>query len=265
MKLYYIFFLALLISLSIKTKAQVFSEQTNISLQFVEKSSVAWGDYDNDGDLDILLTGRIDNQHNSIKIYQNDTLLSGQDRVFIEKSIITVYGIRTGTVVWGDYDNDGDLDILLSGESMMGYITKICRNEPALSGQGRRFVEQTAIVLTGVFDASVAWGDYDNDGDLDFILTGYEYIFQGQQQIYRRTKIYRNEPSAIGNNRSFVEQTGIHLDGVGQGSVAWGDYDNDGYLDILMTGYTDENDLSIIYHNDPFPYSNFHDMLKLAS
>ena len=263
MKLYYLFFLVLLISLSIKTKAQVFSEQTNISLQFVEKSSVAWGDYDNDGDLDILLTGRIDNQHNSIKIYQNDTLLSGQDRVFIEKSIITVNGIRTGTVVWGDYDNDGDLDILLSGESMMGYITKICRNEPALSGQGRRFVEQTAIVLTGVFDASVAWGDYDNDGDLDFILTGYEYILQGQQQIYRRIKIYRNEPSAIGNNRSFVEQTGIHLDGVGQGSVAWGDYDNDGYLDILMTGYTNENDLSIIYHNDPLPYSNERTFSKL--
>jgi len=44
-------------------------------------------------------------------------------------------------------------------------------------------------------------------------------------------KIYRNN----GDN-TFTEQTGINLTGVSEGSAVWGDYNNDGYLDILLTG-----------------------------
>ncbi|MFC2080501.1 PKD domain-containing protein, partial [Bacteroidota bacterium] len=90
--------------------------------------------------------------------------------------------------------------------------------------------EQTDIVLTGVYNSSVAWGDYDNDGYLDILLTG-SYM----------SKIFHNN----GDN-SFTEKTAIELPGVSSGSVAWGDYDNDGDLDILLTG----SSMSKIFNND---------------
>ena len=87
------------------------------------------------------------------------------------------------------------------------------------------FTEQTSISLTGVNSSSAAWGDYDNDGDLDILLTG----LSDEGNV---SKIYRNN----GNN-TFTEQTSISLIGVSMRvRAAWGDYDNDGYLDILLTG-----------------------------
>jgi hypothetical protein len=90
--------------------------------------------------------------------------------------------------------------------------------------------------LTGVTGGAVHWGDYDNDGDLDILLTG------GSGGIpYSVSKIYRND----GNNL-FSEQNNISLAAVNDGSVQWGDYDNDGDLDILLTG----SGISKIYRNN---------------
>jgi len=210
-----------------------FTEQTGISLTGVAQGSVAWGDYDNDGDLDILLTGYNYYQGNVYvsKIYRNNG-----NNLFTEQTGISLTGVYQSSVAWGDYDNDGDLDILLTGcKSSGNYISIIFRNNGDNS-----FTEQTGISLTGVYQSSVAWGDYDNDGDLDILLTGHSITEGG-----RVSKIYRNN----GDN-SFTEQAGISLTGISLSSVAWGDYDNDGDLDILLTGNTGSSLVSKIYHNN---------------
>jgi len=203
-----------------------FIEQMSISLTGVDFSSVAWGDYDNDGDLDILLTGESSSGRVSI-IYRNNG-----NNTFTQNSFFT--GVDLGSVAWGDYDNDGDLDILLTGSSITGIISKIyCNNG------NNTFTEQTSISLTDVANSSVAWGDCDNDGDLDILLTG-------ELSSGRISKVYSNN----GDN-TFTEQTLISLTGVAAGSVAWGDYDNDGDLDILLTGIdTNDNLVSKIYRNN---------------
>ncbi|MFC0876473.1 FG-GAP-like repeat-containing protein [Saccharicrinis sp. FJH2] len=205
-----------------------FTEQTNIGLTGVRYSSTAWGDYDNDGDLDILLIGN--NLGDLIsKIYSNNS-----DNTFTEQTGISFIGINKGSVAWGDYDNDGDLDILLSGEAKSSIVSKVYRNNG-----NNNFTEQTDISLTDVQGSSLAWGDYDNDGDLDILLSGA--LSSGQI-----LKIYRNN----GDN-TFTEQTGISLTGVSSSSASWGDYDNDGYLDILITGITtDAEKISKIYRNN---------------
>ncbi|HSW54406.1 MAG TPA: FG-GAP-like repeat-containing protein [Ignavibacteriaceae bacterium] len=212
-----------------------FTEQTSIFLAEVYYGSVAWGDYDNDGDLDILLTGAI-NTYNGLsvsKIYRNNG-----DNTFTEQTSISLAAVYYSSVAWGDYDNDGDLDILLTGWS--GVLTsKIYRNNG-----DNTFTEQTGISLTGVCYSSSAWGDYDNDGDLDILLTGY--INGGSV-----SKIYRND----GGN-TFTEQTSIVLIPVVSGSVAWGDYDNDGDLDILLTGWTAGGTVSKIYRNNNITPNN---------
>ena len=105
--------------------------------------------------------------------------------------------------------------------------------------RGQSFTEQTGIALTGVYYSSVAWGDYDNDSDLDILLTGYDLTTETGL-----SKIYRND-----GNDTFVEQAGIALTPVWNSAVAWGDYDNDGNLDIVLTGESTSGPVSKIYRN----------------
>ena len=183
--------------------------------------SVAWGDYDNDGDLDILLAG--DGEFGRIsRVYRND---GGS----FEDIAAGLEGVSLSSVAWGDYDNDGDLDILLAGESASGGISRVYRND------GGSF-EDIAAGLVGVNRSSVAWGDYDNDGDLDILLTG-------ESASGRISRVYRNDGGSF-------EDIAAGLVGVNRSSVAWGDYDNDGDLDILLAGESASGRISRVYRND---------------
>src|SRR5439155_913872 len=144
------------------------TDTTNIvqgGLPQVDSSSLAWGDYDNDGRLDFLLTGASSSGLIG-KLYHNT------GTAFVDASGIVQGGLPQvyySSVAWGDYDNDGRLDFLLTGDNGSGYVSKLYQNT------GTGFVDATNIVqggLAGVYNASMAWGDYDNDGRLDFLLTG---------------------------------------------------------------------------------------------
>ena len=93
-------------------------------------------------------------------------------------------GVSRGAVAWGDYDNDGDLDILLTGADS-GYdpISRVYRNT---SGT----FSDISAGLTDVYHGYAAWGDYDNDGDLDVLLTGLEIFYTGNQKDSRGLRLY---------------------------------------------------------------------------
>jgi uncharacterized repeat protein (TIGR01451 family) len=202
------------------------------ALTGVGASSVAWGDYDNDGDLDILLTGRDSGDIPVAKVYRND----GGFFVDSGPADDALTGVFFGSVAWGDHDNDGDLDILLTGyDSSFGRVAKVYRNVGSAAGWS--FVD-SGVALTGVASSSVAWGDYDKDGDLDILLTGYS---DGGPVA----KVYRNDGGVFVDSGPADDA----LTGVRDSSVAWGDYDNDGDLDILLTGYGN-NFVAKVYRND---------------
>jgi len=52
--------------------------------------------------------------------------------------------------------------------------------------------------------------------------------------------------------QTFVEQTDISLPGASEGTAKWGDYDNDGYLEILLNGYHGDMGITIVYKNRNF-------------
>ena len=214
-----------------------FTDQTSISLVGVYRGSVDWIDYDNDGDLDILLTGDTSFQYPVSRIYRNDG-----DNTFSEQTSISLPDVLLGSTAWGDYDNDGNLDLLLSGGTGMDEaISKIYRNNG-----DNTFSEQTSIIMTGVVDGSVAWGDFDNDGDLDILLTGWA----GSEAV---SLIYRNDGDNV-----FTEQNSIVLSAISMGCVAWGDYDNDADLDILLAGSENTiNPISKIYRNNNITANTF--------
>ncbi len=195
----------------------------------VEESTVEWGDYDGDGDLDVLLTGE-DRGHTFSRVYHN------HNGSFTWNWSIGLIGVAYGSSAWGDYDNDGDLDILLTGATAgpTGNLTPVSR---IYRNNGGTFADIGA-GLVEVWVSSAAWGDYDNDGDLDVLLTG---MTAGGTLT---TLIYRN------NGGTFTD-IGAGLVGAAEGTAAWGDYDNDGDLDIVLTGRTAEGTrISRIYRND---------------
>ena len=93
-----------------------------------------------------------------------------------------------------------------------------------------QFVEVDA-GFADVMRGSMAWGDYDNDGDLDLLSAGCAVLSGSDNcaEVYN-TSLYQN------NGGSFSEINTI-LPDLDSGSVAWGDYDNDGDLDVYITNH----------------------------
>src|ERR1019366_2967774 len=138
----------------------------------VQNSLIAWGDYNNDGRLDVLIAGAT-NGYTGIpfpptirpvtQLYRNDG-----NGVFTPVAT-GLPGVTRGAAAWGDFNNDGYLDLVLTGSTnnyFTGEISRIYRN----NGDGT-FTDIGA-GLPGVYGGAVAWGDFDNDGRLDLLLTG---------------------------------------------------------------------------------------------
>jgi hypothetical protein len=196
-----------------KSTGNGFTEDTTVSLPGVYGGSVTWADYNGDGKQDFLLTGYSYNTGSGgyiSKLYKN----TGNG--FTEDTTVSLPGVQTGSVAWADYNGDSKQDLLLTGSTGSGSISKLYKNI------GNGFTEDTTVSLPGVSDGSVAWADYNGDGKQDLLLTGTTYI----------SKLYKS----TGNG--FTEDITVSLPGVSDGSVAWADYNGDGKQDFLLAGST---------------------------
>ena len=184
--------------------------------------SAAWGDYDHDGDLDLVVAGYAADR--ITEIYRNDGSGAFTD------SGASLVGVSRGCVAWADYDSDGDLDLAIAGQAGAP-VAKVYRNENGT------FTDVDA-GLTGVSHCSLAWGDYDGDGDLDLAIAGTtDGLASGAV-----AKVYQNA------SETFTDiQAG--LTGAYQCSLAWGDYDNDGDLDLAVAGQHGAEEESKVYRN----------------
>ena len=133
--------------------------KTMCYLVFLE-GAVEWGDYDNDGDPDLLITGLNSSLENINRVYRND----GGTFTDIEAGLT---GIRRGDISWVDYDVDGDLDILVSGR-----IDNVINRRTILYNNSEGIFTEIDENLPDVDLSGLDWGDYDRDGDPDLILIG---------------------------------------------------------------------------------------------
>ena len=124
------------------------------------QSEAHWGDFDNDKDLDILLTGCESKSSCDSPIAQVYANTAGSFSLYA-----SLTGLGQGSSAWGDYDNDGDLDIAI--------------DEAVYENTGSGFVFNPLYTLPN-FSLEEDWGDYDNDGDLDKLTGGnnFGYIYQ---------------------------------------------------------------------------------------
>ena len=194
----------------------------------IVKSRKPWGDFNNDGYIDLLVNEPIDNYQCNIAIFKNNG-----DKTFTKAIFPDLIGLnqdvlnQTGDMSWGDYNNDGYLDILISGQhtnSTGNGITAVYKNNG-----NETFSE---VSLNGVFptkgDVSIEWGDFDNDGDLDILQTGEGDI--SNTQIFAKTILYRNDNGTFQNSE--IEFLDAHQCGMSTGA----DYTGDSNLDLLVLG-----------------------------
>lgn len=194
--------------------------------------SADWGDFDGDGDLDLVIAGYEAKRSGTVEIYRNegDSDSDGTvEFVQVEAGLSSFSGGGDfGTIVggpplggmkrpssqWGDYNNDGDLDLVVTGSRS----ATIYRND----GDGT-FTDINA-GLKGVDWGTSQWGDYDSDGDLDLVITG------SPSTDSRITRIYENRGGGD------FQPIDSDIPGVVAGFSEWGDYDNDGDLDLAIGG-----------------------------
>lgn len=177
-------------------------------------SSADWGDFDNDGDQDLVLTGRIGKRINTSRIYRN--LGNGTFSLHGQKLI----GLDSGTSNWKDLDGDGDLDLFITGFNFIEQAhTAIYRNDG-----GGKLTNMSSLEIPGVVMGSVAFADFDNDLDMDILLTGTN------QQNAGITKLYLNQGNLV------FEESPLQLPDLKHGSVNFGDFNLDQNPDLLLSG-----------------------------
>ena len=205
---------------NLKKALDSLSSLTNATFSALKNNSrstygIAWGDYDNDNDLDFYLS----NYFLPNDLYQNDGYGN-----FTNVAASPINDSDPGTgVAWGDYDNDGYLDLYNVKLSIGGGLhpNKLFHN----NGNGT-FTDATPAVLADTgYSYGMGWADYDLDGDIDLFFTNDTYYGTGD-------KLMRNEG---GGSFTDVSSSALPPTGDYDEGIAWGDYNNDGYPDIYIT------------------------------
>lgn len=214
---------------------ETFTEITS-GLINLTNGAVAIGDLNNDGWADIVLAGRIDSFDYTAKVYMNQG-----DAVFTELPA-TLEPSRYSSISLADYSGDGFLDVLIAGSNNSdALLTRLYKN---IQGNSFEFVPTP---MTGVIQGSVAFGDMNNDGLIDVILTGSN-VSTGATRV---TEIYLNQ-----GNDVFTKYLDFAFPGLRRSSAYWGDYNNDGKLDVLVSGYFNVGDFYTKIYTNNTPVAN---------
>ncbi|MEM7535188.1 MAG: FG-GAP-like repeat-containing protein [Chloroflexota bacterium] len=199
----------------------------------------AWGDYDNDGWLDLYVTGNLTDS----VLYHNEG--DGTFTVSPLSEAVKLHGVLTGGAVWADYDNDGwkDLYVSVHGANVLFH-----------NDEGQGFTDVTEIA--GVGDegkgTTATWGDYDNDGWLDLYATTWSCHPECDPDVDHTQaddRLYHNN-----GDGTFEDVTDLlvfsRLLGAGFTST-FVDYDDDGDMDIYVINDELQNPIgNILWRND---------------
>ncbi|MFQ5628738.1 MAG: FG-GAP-like repeat-containing protein, partial [bacterium] len=186
--------------------------------------AATWGDYDNDGDADVFIAN--DSGENNF-LYANNG--DGTFSRVSEGAIANDGGFSTAAS-WGDFDNDGFLDLFVANRQGPNFLYK---NNGA---GGFEKVASGAVITDDAASMGCSWVDIDDDGDLDlFVVNG-----SGQNNA-----LYRNNRD--GTFTKITDGSIVNDGGFSRGS-SWGDSDNDGDLDVFVAN--ENNELNFFYSNN---------------
>lgn len=198
-------------------------------------ADIEWIDIDNDGYLDIVAAGSSEDRDLHFFVFKN--IVINGNRTFQQIDTSYIPGLVKASICSADFDNDGDLDILVNGatdflesssspSTIPVPYTKILKN----------LWNETKVIIFDVFDPGFTqtydgeclFGDIDNDGDEDVLIMGL------QSNNVAVTELHINQFNETGAATYIKKMT--TLPPFGRSSVAFGDLDNDGYRDLILSG-----------------------------
>ena len=178
---------------------------------------VAWADYDNDGFVDLI----VGNFMTDLVLYRNNG-----DKTFTDVTAQAgLSHLQYTNCAFADYNNDGFQDIMCVApypENVQGLRDILVKN----NGDGTFTDVSSEAGIEPVLNGEcIAWGDYDNDGDLDL------FVSRGTENDPVKQTLYRN--NGDGTFTDVGDEAGVGNIRNNRAS-AWGDYNNDGYLDLYV-------------------------------
>jgi hypothetical protein len=171
--------------------------------------SASWGDFDNDGDLDLI----VGNQHGETNFFYRNELTEtgsvGFSSITDQKPAMNTGW--TASTHWADWDNDADLDLVFAN-GWAAFATKRQKNYYYRNdGDILNRANATAVSADTAWAYGAAWGDYDDDGDLDFAVANWWGT--GETNF-----LYRNEAQTTGNHWLRVRCVGVQSNRSGIGA-----------------------------------------------
>jgi hypothetical protein len=192
---------------------------------------VNWVDYDNDGDLDLLVVNR---SEHSNELFRND---GDKGLVRVAAGDLTTDRTSSTTACWADYDEDGFLDVWVVNRD--GEDDALYRNR---GGGGFSRVAAGPMVGRGGDGRSCAWGDIDADGDPD-LYVGNFLTADGEGKAANFLYLNRGDGALV----AMGEGPAVTDAGLTYG-VSWIDYDDDGDLDLFVSNIA-RSDQNALYRN----------------
>lgn len=226
----------LIASIYINDDSGQFSEVPTSTIIPVSRCSAKSADVDADGDMDLFVSGRRGSNDLRSRMYINDgsgTLWARQQSLY--------EGMAEGDVEFSDIDNDGDMDLFVTGKVYLPGASSIS-NLYINDGLGY-FSRKEEAMLQEVNYSAASFGDVDNDGDDDLIVAGSLGVIPLPRS--QSTRFYINDVAG-----SFLHYQDVPFEGVYEGDIMWNDLDNDGDLDLFLSGVGDAKFTTKIYLND---------------
>jgi hypothetical protein len=200
-----------------------------VTAQPSQWTTPAWGDYDNDGWLDLFVAAFSSGSRNAL--FHNN-----QDGSFSKVTsgpIVTEAAPGTYGAAWADYDNDGWLDLLVSSADRNFQPSRLYRNTGSGSFVRMGAADVGSLATDAAHAFGVAWADYDRDGFLDL------FVANGPVDIPQADFLFHNE-----HNGRFARVTNaITTPELATAHGGWADFDGDGHMDLLVAQLASGNEL----------------------
>ncbi len=202
-----------------------------------DKGCVSLADMNGDGLTDVLVSGRFSNEYKTV-LYKNCSApfaFSG-----FEKIDLGIKGVTNGYIAADDVDNDGDLDIFISGlykgtpSSFMYLNTSATITTPLF--------QPVETGIEGLVHGQSEWLDIDNDLDKDLFITGSDASGNGIVRLY----INNYDKNS---NRLTLSEANTGFPAMTFSKFAWEDYDQDGFADLALMGNVNSQAKASIYRN----------------
>ena len=214
---------------------------SGVTAEFGDWRGCSWVDYDNDGNLDLYITSTDDNGIPA----QNQLFHNNGNGTFTKMTVgsagpivVSAAGGSEGPV-WADYDRDGFVDVYVARYGL----------DWLYHNKGDGTFSQVPASALGSLNSDLnsynaMWSDYDNDGWPDlFIPVTTDVNLTPDQTSF----LYRNQQAG---SFATVTQGSIVTDAQTAVGCAWGDYNNDGYLDLFVANGWEQPESNALYRNN---------------